>query len=134
MAQSWPQSPKSQANNRKISQHIVSVLETRTRTHLRVSVRIKSWSRIVIIVSDRIRIGGLIVVISNRIATNRIYPGSISCHQILTDRHPVVSYRNRSYQNATTRNRTYQNVKFWQNVPISCDLSIVAFVTDRALV
>ena len=48
---------KNQDNNRKLSQHIVSVLETRTRTHLSVSVRIKSRSSIVIIVSDRIRIG-----------------------------------------------------------------------------
>ena len=48
---------KNQTNNRKLSQHIVSVLETRIRTHLSVSVRIKSRSSIVIIVSDRIRIG-----------------------------------------------------------------------------
>ena len=54
---------KNQANSRNLSQHIVSVLETRTRTHLRVSVRMKSRSSIVIIVSDRIRIGGLIVII-----------------------------------------------------------------------
>ena len=60
VTQSWPQSPKSQANNRKLSQHIVSVLETRTRTHLCVSVRIKSQSCIVL---DLIRIGGLIVII-----------------------------------------------------------------------
>ena len=50
------------------------------------------------------------------------------------DHHPIVSDRNRSFQNATARKRTYQNVEFWQNVPISYDLSIVVIVTDRALV
>ena len=129
---------KNQADNSKLSQHIVSVLETRTRTHLRVSVRIKSRSSIVIIVLNRIEIGargGGVLNRNNPIGMQLIVSirNQYRVTRVLKDRCPVVSNRDKSYQNATTRNRTYQNVKFWQNVPINCDLSIVAFVTDRAL-